>query len=228
MAIKNFLNPFPLFTAGTSLQSALLSQSIDISYLDNVSLQIAWTGNATGVFNIQGSVDNVTFNTITLSANPTPAGSSDSVLVDMNNLSFPYIRLKYTSTFFESYVVTTVADVAGSLNSTYFTLNGADGINYYVWFNINSAGVDPAIAGRTGIQVAAATGASANTIAVAINTAFAGNPSFSHSVATNNVTLTQLTAGHGDIANGAASPGFSYMKTQTNGTVAAFIAGKQI
>src|ERR1700733_2564833 len=48
--------------------------------------------------------------------------------------------------------ITTVADVSGSLNSTYFTVYSAGNLQgFYVWFNINSAGVDPAPAGLTGI-----------------------------------------------------------------------------
>src|SRR6476619_995048 len=44
--------------------------------------------------------------------------------------------------------VTLVADVAGSLNSTYWTFNSAgDAAGFYVWYNINGAGVDPAVSG---------------------------------------------------------------------------------
>ena len=64
-----------------------------------------------------------------------------------------------------------VADVAGSLNSKYFDISGLTNAqvvtNYYVWFNINAAGADPTIAGKTGIEVAGATGASAATLAAA-------------------------------------------------------------
>lgn len=62
--------------------------------------------------------------------------------------------------------VTAVADVAGSLNNKYFLISSPS-VNYYVWYNINSAGVDPAVAGRTPLEVAAATGATAAAVATA-------------------------------------------------------------
>ena len=114
----------------------------------------------------------------------------------------------------EIQTVTTVADVAGSLNSTFFLLSDAGNAhNYYVWNNINSAGVDPAVAGRVGIQVASATGASANTIAT--NTRAAINAvsgiSIVASGATNQVILTNSFPGTVTAAaNGTASPGYSY------------------
>lgn len=68
--------------------------------------------------------------------------------------------------------ITYAADSSGSLNSKFFTFQEQSGINkYYVWFNINSAGVDPAVAGAVGIEVAGATGASAATLATATVTA---------------------------------------------------------
>jgi hypothetical protein len=62
--------------------------------------------------------------------------------------------------------VTAVADVAGSLNSKYFLINSPS-VGYYVWYDINSSGVDPALPGKTGLVVAAATGATAAQIATA-------------------------------------------------------------
>ena len=66
--------------------------------------------------------------------------------------------------------ITYAPDVAGSLNSTYWTFQvltaaGAT-TDYYVWHNINSAGVDPT-PGGTGIEVAGATSATAATLQAA-------------------------------------------------------------
>lgn len=72
----------------------------------------------------------------------------------------------------ETTKVTLVADSAGSLNDTYFTGYLPTGVGFYVWFNINSAGVDPAPSGfATEIEVAGATGASAATLQAAAVTA---------------------------------------------------------
>ncbi len=64
--------------------------------------------------------------------------------------------------------MTCAADVTGSKNSTYWTFYTAGNLRgYYVWYNINAAGVDPAVTGLTGIEVAGATSASAATLATA-------------------------------------------------------------
>lgn len=116
--------------------------------------------------------------------------------------------------------VTCVADSSGSLNNTYFTFNSAgDAYKFYVWYNINSAGTDPAVAGRTGIEVDAATNATANTIAANTRTAIAANATaasvFTVTGATSHVILTDIQYGLStDAADGTAAPGFSYVITE--------------
>lgn len=119
--------------------------------------------------------------------------------------------------------VAMAADSGGSLNSTYFLLNGPGNTDkYYVWFNINSAGVDPAVASRTGIQVAGATNASAATLGaamvVAINLAAAADFT---ATGTSTVTLTNTsTAAFTAIVDGAAPTSFVFAVTSVGvGTV---------
>lgn len=74
----------------------------------------------------------------------------------------------------ETMNVTYGADSSGSLNSTWFKLQDLSGAHkYYVWFSINNLGVDPAIAGRIGIKISGATGATAATLGAATTTACA-------------------------------------------------------
>lgn len=117
--------------------------------------------------------------------------------------------------------VTFAADSSGSLNSTYFTFNSAGDVKgFYVWFNINSAGVDPAVANRTGIQVTGATNATAATLATAAIAAINANAVAAlYVVASAGVSghaiITNLQPGQAtNAANGTASPGFSYSITQ--------------
>lgn len=121
----------------------------------------------------------------------------------------------------ESTNVTCVADVAGSKNSTYWTFNSAgDQVGFYVWYNINSAGVDPAPAGLTGIQVAGATGASAATLATATIAAINANATAALYVvasagASGHLIVTNIQPGDStDAANGTASYGASFSITQ--------------
>jgi len=47
-----------------------------------------------------------------------------------------------------------LSDVSGSLNNRYFFLSSPfDKVLYYVWYNVDGAGTDPAIANATGIEV---------------------------------------------------------------------------
>lgn len=116
--------------------------------------------------------------------------------------------------------VTLAADSGGSLNSTFWTFFTAGNTNkYYVWYNINSAGVDPAVANATGIAVTGATNASANTLATATRAAIAAVSGIGSyltvSGATSHVILNYTQIGTVTAAaNGTASPGFSYSVTQ--------------
>lgn len=120
--------------------------------------------------------------------------------------------------------ITLVADSSGSLNSTYFTFGSAnDAYLYYVWYNINSAGVDPAIAGRTGIQVTGATNATAATLATATaaaitaaTTAGTGAANYVTAVvaSTTHVVITSIQPGKKTAAaDGTAATGFTFVAT---------------
>lgn len=118
--------------------------------------------------------------------------------------------------------VATVADVSGSLNSTYWIFYTAgNAYGYYVWYNINSAGVDPAPAGLTGIAVAGATGVTANNIASATRAAIAAAvPYVTITGATDNIIITQLNPGSLTAAADSvpAATGFTFSTSSTVGT----------
>lgn len=104
-------------------------------------------------------------------------------------------------------IITTVADSSGSLNSTYFTFYTTGNLyGYYVWYNINSAGVDPAPAGLTGIEVSAATNATANTIASDTRTAITAAVSYVTVTGTTDVVIITQTY-YGGLTAAADSSG---------------------
>jgi hypothetical protein len=118
--------------------------------------------------------------------------------------------------------VTVAADTAGSRNNTYLTFYVAGNLRgYYVWFNINSAGTDPAVSGLTGIEVDGATGATASTLGGAARTAIAASSAGSYVTITGSgahVIITQLNPGTlTAAANGAggSSAGASFSVTST-------------
>lgn len=110
--------------------------------------------------------------------------------------------------------ITTVADVADSLNGKYFLLDAANGDLFYVWISTGT-GVDPAISGRTGIKVSISTGATAANVALAIknklsiqlNNFIVSNPT------STTVEITDVDFG---ISAGAVDvdTGFSFAETQ--------------
>lgn len=82
-----------------------------IRYLDNCCYQINMDGNgSTGSFSVEGSLDYAVneanddapvragnWIALNLSGTPTAGGSSDQILIDLNQLPFNAIRLRYTS-----------------------------------------------------------------------------------------------------------------------------------
>lgn len=116
--------------------------------------------------------------------------------------------------------VTCAADTAGNKNSTFWTFNSAgDLYGFYVWYNINAAGVDPAPSGLFGIEVAGATGATAATLATAtiaaINASALSSPYVLATAGTSgHVIITNKQPGAAtDAANGSASYGASFSVT---------------
>lgn len=89
--------------------SVITSAVTGIQYLDNIGIQLNWTGTPNGGAVVQVSADyardslgNVTnagnWNTLSVSANAAPAGSASSFYYDITQVSAPWIRLVYTNT----------------------------------------------------------------------------------------------------------------------------------
>lgn len=125
--------------------------------------------------------------------------------------------------------ITCAADSSGSRNNTYFTFYTAGDLRgYYVWFNINSAGTDPEVAGLTGIEVAGATDATATTLGGAARTAIAASSAADYvtiSGATSHVIITQnnpgtLTAAANGAGGSSAGASFSVTAAGSYGTPA--------
>ncbi len=89
--------------------------------------------------------------------------------------------------------------------------------DYYVWYSIGGTGSDPAVAGRTGIQVNINFGDSASTVATATAAAIDAQADFISSALGTAVTVTNATAGPTtDISNGTIT-GFVPTVTQQGG-----------
>lgn len=105
--MKNILSPVHLIVDG-DLSGDLTSNAVHIQYIDNVSIQFVFTGNAVGDFAVEASLDHTeqqgyvvnAGNWVALPLSPAPvaAGVAGDISIDINQLSAPYIRLTYTST----------------------------------------------------------------------------------------------------------------------------------
>lgn len=106
---KDVLKPYLIVTNGNMASASITSSATNIQYLDNVCIELIFTGTPTGAFEVQGSVDyqqdangNITnaghWVPITLPSSPVASGVAGTILIDMNQLSFPYIRVVYTRT----------------------------------------------------------------------------------------------------------------------------------
>lgn len=127
----------------------------------------------------------------------------------------------------EVFTITPVADVAGSLNDTYFLFSSRR-IDYYVWMNVNSAGTDPTVADKVGVEIAVATGATAATIATAIYTALDALSDVSAVDDTGSLTVTLDEAGATTAPADSGTPtGFTFAVTTAGvaGTVTSDVVG---
>lgn len=205
---------------------------------------------AAGTLKLQASNDSPTSGAPYVQGNFVPTNWSDisgatvnssgaaTVLIPTQNICYSWLRAVYTSTATGSNTITaiadtgqrqittvaTVADSSGSLNNKYFLISSLNAYptqkNFYVWFNVNSAGTDPALAGKTGVQVALSTNASAATVGAGIASALSALTSdFLTCTGTTTVTIPLAVAGPVTQAtNGAASPGFTIL-TPTPGVI---------
>lgn len=154
------------------------------------------------------------------------------VTTGLYNLSFksslPYLaaggQAQSTLPSNNSVNVTCAADTAGSKNNTYWVFYTAGNLRgYYVWYNINSAGTDPAVSGLTGIEVDGATGATAATLATAsiaaINASSASAYVIASAGASGHLILASLFPGTNTAAaNGAGGSSYGASFSATAGS----------
>lgn len=118
MSRKNNLLKFQLITAGDMSLSSLTSTITNIQFLDNIGIQLNFSGSPVGTLEVQVSADHAQDNegNVTVAGNwapiplsyilagsmtvatsvPTSVGSP--IYLDLNQLSAPYIRVVYTKT----------------------------------------------------------------------------------------------------------------------------------
>ncbi len=223
------LNDLILSNSSASLSAN--GSAIDASFIIYGSCQVVATGAPAGTVKVQASNDKPLAYNLMETFTPTNwsdvsgltvnVTTSGAYLIPKFDVSYQWIRAVYTSTATGAQTITTVADVAGSLNSKYFLLNSANaGVAYYVWLNVDSGGVDPMVAGRTGVPVAISASDTANTIATAVASAIDGLATFvAPAPGANVITVTNSASGPFTPASDF-NTGFTFAVTTGSGTVA--------
>lgn len=81
--------------AGTN---TIYSQILDVSRMDDIGLELTWTGTPTGTFQVYGSNSGQFFYPLTFTpALGQPSGSSGGYLIDLFGYPFKYLLLEYTN-----------------------------------------------------------------------------------------------------------------------------------
>lgn len=101
MALKNIVKPYHLLVDG-DMSGSLLTNLVDVSYTDNVGIQLNFTGTPVGTFAVEGSIDyddhlsTGNWSSLTFSSTPSAAGAADVHLLNLNQLPYKKIRVRYT------------------------------------------------------------------------------------------------------------------------------------
>lgn len=93
--------------------------------------------------------------------------------------------------------ITTVADVAASLQNSYFVMHEpVTQTKHYFWFNVATLGTDPAVPNATGHAIAIASGATASAVASAAQAVIDALTWVVATVSANHITITYATYGY--------------------------------
>ncbi len=79
--------------------NTIYTQIVDITLKDNLGLEITWTGTAVGTISVLCSSSGTAFYPLSFSPSITqPAGSAGGYLIDLNQVPWKYILIKYINT----------------------------------------------------------------------------------------------------------------------------------
>lgn len=86
-------------TSGTMASTnTIYSNIIDVAKMDNIGIELNWTGTPTGTISVLCSVSGANFYSLTFTPSLTqPNGSVGGQLVNINQLPFRYIMLSYVN-----------------------------------------------------------------------------------------------------------------------------------
>lgn len=239
-SFKQNLSPTQVLTAG-QMAGNLTTKPTNIFLKDNIGYQFNFTGTPTGTFGADVSLDyNQDGNGNVLNAGnwvplsftsaSTATGAAGNGILDLNQLSAPWVRGTWVSGATGTQTVTTVADVAKSLASAYFLISDASATHKYaIWLKVSGTGVAPTVAGYTNEEVDIATNDSAATIATAIAAVINPLAGFDAAAVGAVITVTNTSAGPYALAvDGVTPTHFTFAYGTGSGSLNAFVVGKTV
>lgn len=99
MGVKKIVPNFPwIVNRAMTGTATILSSPQNIVNIDNVGLQVAWTGSAVGTISILGSVDGITYYPITFNPAITqPNNNAGGYLISLNQLPWTWLQFQYVN-----------------------------------------------------------------------------------------------------------------------------------
>jgi hypothetical protein len=127
----------------------------------------------------------------------------------------------YVADTHEKTEVGVTADIGGNLNDKYFVLSSAyDRVSFYIWYNVDGAGVDPNIPNAIGIEVPISAGDTANIVSMATEMFVLNNKEFSYlfEVDRQNAVLTFKNKKEGPVTTNSTGTTSFVLNTVLEGT----------
>lgn len=81
-----------------SSTNTIYSNIVDASKMDNIGLEVSWTGTPTGAMVFLVSNSGAVFSNLTFATAPTnPSGSASFYNLNLNQFPYKYLYIKYTN-----------------------------------------------------------------------------------------------------------------------------------
>lgn len=77
--------------------NTIYSNIVDVSRMDNLGYEIAWTGNPVGTISVLVSNSGLNWSTLTIGGFVQPGGSANNFVLSLNQLPFRYLMFQYTN-----------------------------------------------------------------------------------------------------------------------------------
>ena len=98
MGAKKTLPTYKIFDAEAVTGTTVYNSAVtNITNLDNISLQLDWTGTNAGAFDVQVSNDNITFHSLNVPNMVAATGTAGGFICNLNQIGQPYIKVVYTN-----------------------------------------------------------------------------------------------------------------------------------